>query len=108
MQPKILVLDFGGILGTPNMRHPFKLISPRATVRTNLPSCTRAEDGLTTVTTFEKENCLRVAFLDLGGDQGEEARGRHVGDGQVHQGRGERCQRGEEGEHGCSLDAHPV
>ena len=62
MQPKILVLDFGGILGTPNMRHPFKLISPRATARTNLPSCTRAEDGLTTVTTFEKEKCLLVAF----------------------------------------------
>ena len=51
-----------GILVTANIGRPFKLISPRATVRTNLPSCTSAVEGLTTVTTFEKEKCLLVAF----------------------------------------------
>ena len=49
-----------------------------------------------------------LAFWNLGGDQGEEARGRHVGDGEVHQGWGERGQGGEEGEDRSSIVARPV
>ena len=51
---------------------------------------------------------LYVAFWNLVGNQGEEAWGRHVGDGKVHQGWGETCQRREEGEDRCSLVTCPV